>query len=615
MSNQSIKSSCLAFAALLTVAALPVLGTDLMPQNSIDRMGGQRYWEASLPLAGGETVQRTALLDDNLYVMTDANRVYAIHALTGVMRWSRIIAEPGQTVRGPAHNDQYVFFTTGGSVTLLNRRSGDAAVEPRSIEGVIIEVRHDTATISKGSDHGVRPKDVLQIYRVGDSGEVSGDAIAQLRIETTSGRTSRGRLFRLNSGLKAEAGDHALADIELPLKQVKLPFAASCAAVADEHRIYVGAANQRFYSLDIIGGFQHWQLMTPKTVSATPVLRGPNLYFAGQDGDVVSCTSADRVKNWVFETEAPIFADLVVTVDSVMAASSDRSLYCLDRVTGKRRWRVRFDRPLNQPPVLSGGRVFQQVPELGLVVLDLATGEELWKREAGGQFLCQFEDDVLLLVGDSLRHIVRMDAKSGQVRELADVADVRFAEADRESQAIILANACGELLCLRSKKAPYLKPAQLAEVLRSDAKMKIAERMDAERKAKADAAAVAPAEEKPRLPEWLLEDDFLSSRNTAKPVGGRGLVDAGEDAPKKAESAAKDEADEESAEDESAEDSDDEAASDESEDEDSADEDSGDDEEADSSDSEDEDSGDEDADSDDEDSEDEDSEDEDSEDE
>lgn len=597
MSNNAIKSSCLAFATLLTVAAWPVLGADLMPQNSIDRMGGQRYWEASLPLEGGETIQRTALLDDNLYVMTDANRVYAIHALTGVMRWSRIIAEPGQTVRGPAHNDQYVFFTTGGTVTVLNRRSGDAAVEPRSLEGVIIEVRHDSATISKGSDHGVRPKDVLQIYRVGESGEISGDPIAQLRIETTSSRTSRGRLFRLNSGLKAQAGDHALADIELPLERVKLPFAASCAAVADEHRIYVGAANQRFYSLDIIGGFQHWQLMTPKTVSATPVLRGPNLYFAGQDGDVVSCTSADRVKNWVYETEAPIFADLVVTADSVMAASSDRSLYCLDRVTGKRRWRVRFDRPLNQPPVLSGGRVFQQVPELGLVILDFATGEELWKRESGGQFLCQFEDDVLLLVGDGLRQIVRIEAKTGQVRELADVADVRFAEADRESQAIILASSGGDLLCLRSKKAPYLKPAQLAEVLRSDAKMKIAERMDSERKAKADAAAVAPAEEKPRLPEWLLEDDFLSSRNTAKPVGGRGLVDAGEAAPPKAESAAKDEADEDASDEESAED-----------------EDSGDDNEADTadedSDSEDKDSGDEDADSEDEDSEDEDSEDE-----
>lgn len=134
-------------------------------------MGGQRYWEAALTLEAGETVLRTALLDDNLYVMTDANRVYAVHALTGVMRWSRIIAEPGQTVRGPAHNDQYVFFTTGGTVTVLNRRSGDAAAEPRSLEGVVIEVRHDSATISKGSDHGVRPKDVLQVYRVGESGE------------------------------------------------------------------------------------------------------------------------------------------------------------------------------------------------------------------------------------------------------------------------------------------------------------------------------------------------------------------------------------------------------------------------------------------------------------
>lgn len=574
MSHRLTRVLLLAVVAALSSSTLAAHAADLMSQTAIDRLGAQRYWEVALDLPGGETVSRATLLDDNLYVLTDSNRVYAVHSLTGVVRWSRQIADPGQTVRGPSHNDNYVFFTTGGTVSVLNRRSGDAAAEPRVLDGVIIEVRHDTATISKGSDHGVRPKDVFKVYKLGDSGEPTGDPIAELQIETTKNRTSKGHLTRLSSSEKAQSGNQVFASVELPLERVKLPFAASCAAVADASRIYVCSANQRFYSLDILGGFQHWQLMAPKTVSATPILRGDDLFYGGQDGHVVSCTKADRVKNWIFETEAPIFADLNVTDKNVFAASSDRSLYCLDRETGKRIWRVRFDTPLSEGPVVSEGRVYQQVPGQGLVVLDLKTGEQLWHRDAGGQFLVQFEDDVLLYGGESIRQIIRLDAKSGRVKDLSDVADVRFAAADRVNQAIILASPRGELLCLRSKKAPYLKPEQLAEVLRSDYKMKISARIDAEKKAAAEAKAAPPAEEKPRIPDWLLEDDFLSSRNTAKPVGGRGLVDTGEPASKDSESAEKPESKKDAADEESAEESED-AEKDESASEDEASEDDG----------------------------------------
>lgn len=537
MTSRRVRLSVLTLSTWFVASLANVAIADLMSQSAIDRLGAQRYWQVDLTLEGGESVSRATLLDDNLYVFTDANRVYAVHALTGVIRWSHLIADPEQTVRGPSHNDNYVFFTTGGTVTVLNRRSGDAAADPRSLDGVVIEVQHDTATISKGSDHGVRPKDVFKVFHVSEYGEPTGEPIADLVIDTIRNRTSRGQLISRDSLMKAESGDHVVTEIELPLERVKLPFAASCAAVADDQRIYVGAANQRFYSLDIIGGYRNWQLMAPGTVSAKPVLRGPDLYFAGQDGGVVSCTKADRVKNWTFETEAPIFADPVVTDDRVFAASTDRSLYCLDRTSGKRIWRVRFDAPLNQSPAVSEGRVFQTVPGQGLVVLDLKTGDQLWQRAEGGQFLAQFEDDVLLYSGEGTRQLVRLEAKSGKVKDLSDLPDAQFAAADRESQAILLASPRGNLICLRSKKAPYLKPEQLAEVLRSDFKMKIAARMDAQRKAEAEASVVAPVEEKPRLPEWLMEDDFLSSRNTAKPVGGRSLVDTGEPAAKETDAA------------------------------------------------------------------------------
>lgn len=524
-------------AALVMVLAIAAGETTraavLLSDDAIARLGAQRYWELALTMDPAEAVTRTVLVDDNLYVFTNVNRVVAVHAMTGIVRWSRIIADPGQTVRGPSHNDTYAFFTTGGSVTVLDRRTGEAASHRRTLRGVVIQVLHDTAIVSIGADHGVKGDDVFRVYRLNEVGEETGEAIAELRLESVQARTSRGHLTRLISTEKTRSGDRVQAEIHLPLDRVKLPFAASCAAVADEHRIYVGAANQRFYSLDIIQGFQHWQLMTPNTVSGTPIVDRTNLYFGGQDGRAVSCTKSDRRANWIFETDGPIFADLLVAPEHVYVPSSDRSLYCLERATGRRIWRQRFDDPLMRKPDLSDGRLYQQAGDQGLFVLSAENGEQLWHRPEGGRFLAQFEKDSYLLVGGDMPQIVRVNAATGEIKDVVGAYDVLFGVPVHAEQAIVLCGPRGDLVCLRSQSAPRLKPAAIAEVLRDDEKMKIAARIEADQKARLAARqAPEPPKEEDDL-AWLYEDDWLSSRSTATPVGGRGLVSLpGEAAPK-----------------------------------------------------------------------------------
>jgi outer membrane protein assembly factor BamB len=496
----------------------------LISRGDLDRLDAQAYWSLGLPLDRGESVQRTAGLDDNLYILTSSNRVFAVHAATGVLRWTRILADADKAIRGPAHNDDYVFFTTGGTVVALNRQTGDAASNPRKLSGVVIEVQHDWATISIGYDHGVRPEDVFEVWRLNEYGAVSGEPIAELTVTSARDRTSRGRLRRLASLMSARPGDRVDASVVLPLAEIKLPFAASCAAVADAKRIYVGAANQRFYSLDIFGGFQHWQLMTPGTVSATPVNAFGQLYVAGQDGRVVCCRKDDRARNWVFHTEGPVFADPLVTAKYVFVASSDRSLYCLDRITGRRQWRVRFDAPPAQPPGEANGRVYQAVPGEGVFALDAADGRELWRTDEPGQFLGQFIDDILVLSGQADPRILRIVAETGRVRDRVSASQVRFATAYPADQSVILAGASGRLLCMRPRSAPRLKPAALAAVLGSPQRAAIAAKVAdeaAQDRADRRQEAAAPM----RGIDWLLMDDWLSSRSTARPVGGRGLVE------------------------------------------------------------------------------------------
>lgn len=494
---------------------------ELLPDRDLKALGVQKYWDTCVPLAGGATVSRIVLLDEALYVLTDTNVVYAVHAPTGVIRWSDIVGETGQVVRGPTHAKDFTFFTAPGSIRVMNRQTGEPAGEPRTLHGPVIDVVHDTATIAIGENHGVRLGDVLEIKRQTPSGEPESDALATLRITVVNPRKAKGRLTRLSTAKRATSGDVAMADVVLPLSRVKLPFAASSAAVADEKSLYVGAANQRFYSLDILSGFQNWQLLTPKTVSATPCLSEDMLYIAGLDGRVTSLLRIDRIGNWTFDTEAPIFADPLVDKERVYVASTDRSLYSLDRKTGRRVWRERFDTPLQESPAVSEGRLFQRVPEQGLFVMDAGTGKPLWRRQEPARFMAQFGEDAYLFDDEVGVRLIRVEAASGKVKADVGIEPVAFAAASQADQSVVLATREGQVVCLRSEKAPRLTPARLAEALRNDSRIQARARAEAEQAA-AKTKPATTGETKPPL--LLFEDDWLTSSSTVQPLGGRGVV-------------------------------------------------------------------------------------------
>jgi outer membrane protein assembly factor BamB len=505
---------------VLSVAA-PAWADTIVSESDAKSIGLRRFWGLDLPLAPGECVTRMTLLDDDLFVMTNANRALAVHAPTGILRWSRVVADEGQTVRGPSATRNYVFFTTPASVRALARRNGEVLGEPRELRGVITEVVSDVATLSIGEEHGVRLEDILSVYRASEDGNVIGEVIATVRITSLRARMSKGKIVRMDSSFKAEPGNRIMATVELPKPQITLPFAASSAAVADDKNIYGGLANQRFFCIDILTGSMVWELMAPHTVTAMPVLNGKDLFFAGQDGLVTSCTKDERVKNWTFATEAPVFDSPVVRKTRVYIASSDRSVYCIDRASGKRLWRERFENPLMASPDVSGDRVYQIVPQEGLFVLDANTGKQLWQREGGGRFLVEYGTDSYLFLGENAPTLGRLDLATGKDRGGIPV-EAQFGVGSAETALILLADVTGQLVCLRSIDAPPLHPSQLADAFR-----------DEERAARLAEAALLPKAavvEEPTKPSelsvLLLEDDFLSSRSTATPVGGKSDVTA-----------------------------------------------------------------------------------------
>lgn len=525
----------------------------LVDPATLDRLGLTRYWEVQVPLVAGDVVERVVLLDDNVYLVTANNLAAAVHARTGVHRWISQVADRGQSLRGPTHSQDYALFTGPASVKVLHRRSGEFIGEPRVLRGAIIEVSQDHATISIGRAHGVRRDDLLGVYPAGADESVEAKSVAQLKITVVDERQSQGRLLRPSRSTEVSIGYQARGDVVLPMESIKLPFAASSPAAADAEDLFVGAANERLFSIRMLTGFLNWQLMTPGSLSTAPVVRHERvveaeggkrvqevaaddpkrerrtLYFAGQDGMVVSVvllTSLERSANWSFQTEGPIFVDLLVEPQRVYVASSDRQLYCLDRLTGRRIWRERF---ANQPaaaPRVAGGRVFHSVAQGGLHVLDALTGAPLWQRPQGGRLLAQLEDRVFLAELGTWTRLIRADAATGEGEASVDLPMADFLAASQEDGLLVLVSRSGRMMGVRPKSAPPLRPSELADVLRDDQRAAaLARAIAAKRDTQAPKATVNIEDRPTPKLTFLDEDEWLRSRSTARPVGGRGLVD------------------------------------------------------------------------------------------
>lgn len=510
----------IAFAAPAAVNAI-----DLIDRSKLDQLDLQLYWHAELPL-GNDIVRRVVALDDCLYVITQQNMVYAIHGPTGVLRWSTAVAPPDQRLLGPTHSKSYAVFTTSTSIRMFDRVTGRLAGDARKIRGYVIEARGDDADIDLGRFHGLDVGMTLGIFR-GSPGDLGEKPLARFRIVSIRDRDANGRLIDVNPTDRPRAGDRVFAQINIPIEELKVPFSPSSPAVSDGDNVYFGAANQRFYALNVRLGVREWELLTPKTVTAEPVLLGDDLFIAGQDATVIRINAKDRTGVWPrpFRTEGPIFARPAVTPERVFVASSDRSIYAIDARTGRRVWRERFDRELLSPPTASGDAVYQFVPMMGLVALDAEDGSTRWKSGAGLSFLTQIGDTVYVLAGLSEDNgtrvssaaIARFDAKSGDARGLEDAASCSFIVGTTKPAAIYACDRLGRVICARSKSEPHLKPGALAEAFRDEANVKaiaeVEKRMEAERKAR-------QAQQAGKRPKY----DPFTSKSAAVPAVGPGLV-------------------------------------------------------------------------------------------
>ncbi|MFI5379595.1 MAG: PQQ-binding-like beta-propeller repeat protein [Tepidisphaerales bacterium] len=260
---------------------------------------------------------------------------------------------------------------------------------------------------------------------------------------------------------------------------VNLRYNASSGAVGEGGALFLGvdhprqgrvqAVDTKFQPYDIS---PIWELATGGQVRSRPAVFQGAVFAGSRDGAVYGIRGENRdvlwpiLDNGVFQTGAPIVADLAADKDGVFVASTDTKLYCIHAATGKVRWTYYAGVALKEDsaPVSAGSFVYIYVPGKGLVAIDKTGQAELrlakWVVEDARQVLAIDEKNTYVRMADN--SIAGVERATGQVKMRSSRKDfVAFASNVnfKELGTIYAATSAGTVMAIK----PVTKPGAVGE--------------------------------------------------------------------------------------------------------------------------------------------------------
>ena len=128
----------------------------------------------------------------------------------------------------------------------------------------------------------------------------------------------------------------------------------------DRQVLFFGSMDRRFRALDAATGHEIWSFAAHEGIWTAPCVWRNRVFFGARDGTFYALDCATGERAWDFRTGGPILTTASISEDgsSVVFASEDLHLYCLEVDTGRLRWKSRKLAGLSvrdYAPLISGG--------------------------------------------------------------------------------------------------------------------------------------------------------------------------------------------------------------------------------------------------------------------
>ena len=150
-------------------------------------------------------------------------------------------------------------------------------------------------------------------------------------------------------------------------------------------------------------------------VGATVAVIEDRLYIGTMSSQVFAIEWQKPAIAWTFEPAEraqPFRSSAAVTSSLVVIGSQDKSVYALDRKTGKQMWKFPTRGRVESSPVVAGNRAYFGSSDGNLYVVDLASGAEVQKYRLGGDVKASpVVADGKLIIGNEDGLVVCLGAK------------------------------------------------------------------------------------------------------------------------------------------------------------------------------------------------------------
>jgi outer membrane protein assembly factor BamB len=188
-------------------------------------------------------------------------------------------------------------------------------------------------------------------------------------------------------------------------KPSKEYLSADC-AVAWPYLIFASASGRLVWFHALLGVIHHQGLVNG-AIRGTPQVIGNEIVAAGTSGEVAGFIKEDARMLWR-RNIGPVFGRLAEDTAGVYAASTDQSVYCLDRQSGKTRWKYFTESPITSDLSLFGDALLVQVPSEGLVCLATDSkgnmdGVRRWSADAPGTVAGAIGPNIVVIDAESRR--------------------------------------------------------------------------------------------------------------------------------------------------------------------------------------------------------------------
>ena len=430
---------CMVIMALCFAAAGcgPDLYRGVPSPQTLEAIDLQYYWQHQLKHDGGEKVQWLCLLDENLYCMTDSNRLTAINAATGVPKWTYQVAIPSDSVFfPPSHKSDMRLSRKIHGVAEIMGWDPLPKIDREKLKDVNIAdiLDREKAKSSQTIDAAIlpvepqpEPFDAVMINTV-------HDVVVLDRVTGTERR------------------------------RIHFSFPANTAGCSDGRYYFAGATGGRYHAIALNEALHAWSLSTDDMILAPLTYYNSRLFVASTDHYLYSAEVARQGKRvWRQKLDGSVTGELFADARGCFVPCQDNRLYAFDSMAGTTLWDpFACVGPLSEGVQVGEDTLFQYADRDGLYAINVANGRQRWHTPSDLPCKVVAVGGGMVYVVHGQAHEIRiMDELIGKVQNtIALGGNVIFARNALRS-AVYLATPDGRIFCIRLKRAGRLTEQML----------------------------------------------------------------------------------------------------------------------------------------------------------